>query len=66
MHSQRSKEPAKSKRANKGDEVEIRFVPCPPEKAEAWHESMRLITRLLIEIDEEIFYQRDDTEQVRV
>jgi len=33
-----------------GDRIEIRFIPLPPEKRQAWNRSMRLITDLLLEI----------------
>ncbi len=32
-------------------DIEIRYVPCPPEKAEEWRAGMRLLLQLLYEAD---------------
>ena len=36
-----------------GDHIEIKYIPCPPEKIIAWHRSMELITKMILEILEE-------------
>jgi len=39
-----------TRRSDEGDEITINFIPLPPEKREAWKESMRLITEIIIKI----------------
>jgi hypothetical protein len=33
-----------------GDHIEIKYIPCPPEKIIAWHRSIELITKMILEI----------------
>ena len=45
------------------DRIEIRYIPLPPEKRAAWNHSMKLLTRLLIEIINE---QEKDLPQAEI
>jgi len=42
-----------SQQTSGSDEIEIRYAPLPPEKVEAYWESMRFIAKLLFEIANE-------------
>jgi len=36
-----------------GDHIEIKYISCPPEKIIAWHRSIEVITKMILEILEE-------------